>query len=211
MESRIESYIEGVFRDVPHTERADSIRAEILQNLLDKYHDLIDAGREQEEAYAVAISSGGDLSGIVADLKGEPVNYSYTYEKQFERMYEKQYQQEKRQCRRFESWFWPAVVCVYLAYSFLRGQWAFSWMIFVAAPAVTNFYRFCVVQSNRKVRRGALSGFIWLTTVFVYLALSFLTMRWDVTWILFLIAVPVTRIADISVFRDDSEEDSYDA
>lgn len=96
MENRIRDYIESVFRDVPESERAENIKSEILSNLLDKYHDLKNSGKTDEEAYAMAISSGGDLSGIVSDLKGEKVKYSYAYEKQFERMYEKQYKREKK-------------------------------------------------------------------------------------------------------------------
>lgn len=69
MEERIKNYIESVFRGVPQTEHSESIKNEILQNLLDKYHDLKNEGRNDEEAYAIAISSGGDLSDIVADLK----------------------------------------------------------------------------------------------------------------------------------------------
>lgn len=99
MEEKIKSYVEGVFRDVPKSERAENIKSEILQNLTDKYRDLKREGRDDEEAYAIAISSGGDLSGIVADLKGENVKYSYAYEKQFEKMYDKQYKREKKKMR----------------------------------------------------------------------------------------------------------------
>lgn len=122
MEEKIRQYIEGVFREVPESERSANIKCEVLQNLLDKYADLKSEGKSDDEAYAVAISSGGDLSGIVADLKGETVPYSYSYEKQFEKVYEKQYRREKKKCSRFDSLLWPLVTCAYLLFSFfVRG------------------------------------------------------------------------------------------
>ncbi len=211
MEKKIREYIDSVFRDVPHSERADNIRSEILQNLLDKYADLLAEGRTPDEAYAIAISSGGDLSGIVSDLKGEHVKYNYNYEKQFDKMYEKQYKREKKKCARFDSLLWPVTVCVYLLYSFLiRGAWAYSWNVFIVASALSSFYRFLTVKSNRKARRGALSSAVWTATVACYFLLSFLTGRWDITWILFILAIAISNIAEILVFREDDEDDEDD-
>ncbi len=211
MEDKIRQYIESVFRDVPGSRRADNIRSEILQNLLDKYHDLIAEGKSEEEAYAIAISSGGDLSGIVADLKGENVKYNYNYEKQFDRLYEKQYRREKKKCSRFDSLLWPIVVCVYLLYSFfVPGAWWYSWDIFIFAAAGSSLFRFFTVKSNRKARRSALSNFVWTSTVAIYFVVSFLTDRWDVSWMIFVLAIAVSGIADTLAFPevdDDDEED----
>lgn len=214
MEDKIRQYIESVFREVPQSQRADNIKGEILQNLLDKYHDLRDEGKSEDEAYAVAISSGGDLSGIVADLKGENVKYNYNYEKQFDKLYEKQYRREKKKCGQFDSLMWPLVVCAYLLYSFLvPGAWGYSWNIFIAAAAASSLFRFLTVKSNRKVRRSALSSFVWTTTVVVYFAITFLTHRLDISWIVYVLAIPLSRIADTLAFPevdDDDEDDVKD-
>ncbi|GEM_PF-2942170 len=204
MEQKIKNYIETVFRDVPNNERTQNIKTEILQNLLDKYHDLRSEGHDEEEAYALALSSGGDLSGIVADLKGEPTEYNYNYEKQFEKHYEKQYKREKKRCDNFASWYWPLVVCVYLVVSFcLRHVWGYSWIIFPAAAAGNDLYRFCVIKSNRRQRRSALSSLVWLCTVTFYFILSFWTGRWDVTWLMYILAIPVSRLLQAIVFPEE--------
>lgn len=208
MEDKIRQYIESVFREVPESTRANNIKGEILQNLLDKFHDLKAEGKSDDEAYAVAISSGGDLSGIVADLKGENVKYNYNYEKQFDKLYEKQYRREKKKCGQFDSLLWPITVCVYILFSFLvPGAWAYSWNLFIAAVATSSLFRFFTVKSNRKARRSALSSFVWTTTVVAYFALSFLSGRWDVSWIVFVLAIAVSRIADTLVFRSEDDED----
>ena len=209
MEEKIKNYVEGVFRDVPKNERSESIRSEILQNLTDKYRDLKKEGKNDEEAYAIAISSGGDLSGIVADLKGENVKYSYTYEKQFEKMYDKQYKKEKRKCAAFSSCLWPLTVCLYFVISFLiPGIWGVSWIIFIAAVAINNLFAYFTIKSNPKRKSDALRGALWVGIVTLYLILSFATSRWDITWLIFLLGVALSNLFRAVTGKDEEGWDS---
>lgn len=211
MENKIRDYIESVFRDVPKSERVENIKGEILSNLLDKYADLKSEGKSDEEAYAVAISSGGDLSGIVSDLKGENVKYSYAYEKQFERMYEKQYKREKKKCKVFSSVLWPLVVCIYLLYSFfVSGAWAYSWIIFIAAAAVDCLYAAIVIKSNDRKKNSAIGGAVWTGITTAYFIISFATMRWDVSWILFVLGVPLANLIRAIVNKKEYDDDDDD-
>ena len=211
MEEKIQNYVNGVFRDVPKSERAETIRSEILQNLLDKYRDLKKEGRSDEDAYAIAISSGGDLSGIVADLNGENVKYSYTYEKQFEKMYDKQYKREKKKCAAFSSCLWPITVCLYFLISFLiPGMWGTSWIIFIVAAAVNSLFAYFTFQSNQKKKSEALKSTIWVGIVALYLILSFATGRWDITWILFLLGVAVSNLVRAVTGKDEDGWDDDD-
>lgn len=205
MEKKIIKYVEGVFAEVPSTDKTQRIKEEIIQNLLDKYADLVKSGKSEEDAYAIAISSGGDLSGIVADLKGEDVHYNYNYEKQFCKMYEKEYAREKKKCANFNSMLWPIITCVYLICSFLTYSWSFSWIIFLLGSLISAVYRFIVIKSNRKVRHGALNSIVWLTAVSLYFILSFTIRRWDMTWILFILAIPVNKMLSLIVFKEDDE------
>lgn len=208
MEEKIKSYVDGVFRDVPMSERAENIKNEILQNLTDKYHDLKKEGRDDEEAYAIAISSGGDLSGIVADLKGENVKYSYAYEKQFEKLYEKQYKCEKKKCATFSSCLWPLTVCIYFLVSFLiPGLWGVSWVIFILAAAINNLYAFFVFKSNPRRKSQALKSAVWVGITALYLILSFATRRWDITWLIFILGVAVSNLVRAISGKN---EDGYD-
>lgn len=209
MEEKIKNYVDGVFRDVPKNERSESIRSEILQNLTDKYRDLKKEEKSDEEAYAIAISSGGDLSGIVADLKGENVKYSYTYEKQFEKMYDKQYKKEKRKCAAFSSCLWPLTVCLYFVISFLiPGIWGASWVIFIVAAAINNLFAYFTIQSNPKRKTDALRGTLWVGLVAVYLIVSFATSRWDITWLIFLLGVALSNLIRAVTGKDEDGWDS---
>ena len=206
MESKIYNYVDMVFADVKPTERSENIKSEIKQNLICKYRDMIAEGRSEEDAYAIAISSGGDLSGIVADLSGKNVPYSYNYEKQFEKLYEKQYRREKKKLKRVSAVVWPVVTCLYLLYSFLvPGAWAYSWVIWLLAASGMNFYHAFVVKSREKERRGAASAGIWVAVVALYFLLSFFTGRWDVTWLLFIVAVAVSAIVKALLQKDNDD------
>lgn len=206
MEERLKHYIDGMFRDVPKTERAENIKCEILQNLIDRYRDLKAEGKDDEEAYAVAISSAGDLSGIVADLKGEK-DYSYEYEKKYEGLTEKQRRRERKKCRRFAAVYWPVVVCFYFLISFLFRFWAYSWLIFIAAVTVENLYGFGVYKTDVRRRRNSLYSAIWTGLTVVYFAVSFLTMRWDVTWLIFIMGIALNNVVGALVFHNNDEGD----
>lgn len=69
MEEKLKDYMENLFRDVPDTEQAREIKEEILQNITDKYHDLLAEGKTEEAAYNIAIEGIGDLSELLDSLK----------------------------------------------------------------------------------------------------------------------------------------------
>lgn len=220
MEGKIRNYIESVFRDVPKTEHSETIKNEILQNLIDKYHDLKNEGRNDEEAYAIAISSGGDLSDIVADLKNgtassdkihqkiqQNVNYGHKYRYRI-------LKKEKKKLDLFSSVFWPSIVLVYFIYSMLiDGAWSYSWIIWIIAPCIASLYKFITVKSNEKVRNNALSSAVWTGITSLYFIVSFATERWGVTWLIFIFGIAVSNIAKAAVRNnyddDDDDDDTY--
>ena len=41
MENKLRAYMDHLFQDVPNTKKAVEVKEEILQNIVDKYHDLV--------------------------------------------------------------------------------------------------------------------------------------------------------------------------
>jgi len=193
MEDKIKRYVEGVFAGVPSNNKTESIIEEIIQNILDKYHDLIQEGKSKEDAYAIAISSAGDLSQIVEDLKASEKN-------------NKTYSKERKKCSTFESVLWPITLCVYLIYSFLTHSWYYSWLIFLLSCVIASVFKFFTVKNNIRVRKGALNSIVWVGTTVLYFIFSFTTYRWDMTWILFVLAIPVNRILSLLIFKEEDKE-----
>lgn len=58
-----------------------------------------------------------------------------------------------------------------------------------AAPATST-------DSPRAKLRKTVSSVLWMVTVLAYLAISFLTMRWEITWLIFLIAIAADHILE---------------
>lgn len=64
MRDKLTQYVNLLFAGVND---ADEMRAEILQNTLDRYDDLIAQGKSPEAAYRLALSGIGDISEILGD------------------------------------------------------------------------------------------------------------------------------------------------
>ncbi len=66
----IKEYVEGLFSDVPDSEEKSSIIQEIVSNLEEKVTDLVDSGKDEEDAINKSIVDLGDVSEIKKDLIG---------------------------------------------------------------------------------------------------------------------------------------------
>ena len=71
MEDKLRAHMDHLFREVPLTKKSVELKEEILQNLVDKYHDLIAEGKSEEAAYNIAVASVGDISELLDSLKEE--------------------------------------------------------------------------------------------------------------------------------------------
>ena len=57
MEYNIRAYVDQLFADAPDTQRAYEMKMELVQNLLDKYNDLVASGKSEEDAYNITTVS----------------------------------------------------------------------------------------------------------------------------------------------------------
>ena len=69
MEYTIRSYVDELFKDVPDSQRAYEMKVELIQNLLDKYNDLVASGKSEEDAYNITIYGIGDISELLDELR----------------------------------------------------------------------------------------------------------------------------------------------
>lgn len=69
MREKLKQYVEQLFIGAPKTRGAQELKEEMLQNLLDKYDDLLAEGRSEADAYEAAIAGIGDVSGLIGGLQ----------------------------------------------------------------------------------------------------------------------------------------------
>ena len=64
MKARLKQYVDLLFAGTPDS---DDMKQEILQNTLDRYDDLISQGKSPEAAYRLAISGIGDIHEVLGN------------------------------------------------------------------------------------------------------------------------------------------------
>ena len=124
MEDNIRVYVDELFREAPDSQRAYETKVELIQNLIDKYHDLIVSGKSEEDAYRITIFGIGDISELLEQLRRE------------EPRAQKEEYGTHPVWRAVLSSFWPLITALYFLVSFLTGRWDITWVIFIAAPAL---------------------------------------------------------------------------
>ena len=72
METNLRNYIESLFEEAPKTRKAFELQEEMIQNLTEKYHDLLNEGKSEEVAYNIAVSSIGDIRDLLRELDETP-------------------------------------------------------------------------------------------------------------------------------------------
>ena len=78
MREKISVYVDELFSDAALTIRNAEVQQEILQHTLDRYDDLIAAGKTPEAAYRLAIMGIGDINEILGRAPGAAPCLLYT-------------------------------------------------------------------------------------------------------------------------------------
>ncbi|MFJ5624098.1 permease prefix domain 1-containing protein [Peribacillus loiseleuriae] len=65
---RLKNHVEELFKDIPESEQKKAIKQEVLENLEEKVWDLMEQGKEEEDAINKAIVDFGDIEEIKKEL-----------------------------------------------------------------------------------------------------------------------------------------------
>jgi hypothetical protein len=100
------------------------------------------------------------------------------------------------------SFLWLLVLIVYFAVSFLTGDWHITWLVFIVGAILQQVIT-AVFSANR---RGLAAGMLYTSAAVVYVAVSFLTEAWHITWLIFLAAAAVHQAARfIKILREPQQ------
>ena len=64
----IKTYIENMFSTLPHTEEIERLKEELLSNMEEKYLELKDEGKSENEAIGIVISEFGNIDELLNEL-----------------------------------------------------------------------------------------------------------------------------------------------
>lgn len=212
MEDKLRAHMDHLFREVPPTKKAVELKEEILQNLLDKYHDLIAEGKSEEAACHIAIASIGDISELLASLKESATEPDPALSEEY------------RQWKKRSAILIPAAVMLYIlcvippiivdALGVNDAIGACGLFLFIgiataiiiynnlSKPAVSKidgtmmeeFKKWKDEKDQQKQIRKAINNALWAIVVVLYFIISFSTGAWYITWVIFLIGAAAESI-----------------
>ncbi|MDR3206975.1 MAG: permease prefix domain 1-containing protein [Oscillospiraceae bacterium] len=100
---------------------------------------------------------------------------------------------------------WPLATLCFLCVGFLFHAWHPGWLIFPACTVAQLLVNLAFAKPGH--RRGLAVGILWTASAPVYLILSFATGRWDITWVLFPLALCVQQALYLRrVWRNSDEK-----
>lgn len=69
MYENLKKNFDEIFKDIPKTKAAKELKDELLENIVDRYNDLMNEGKSEEEAIEIAIDGIGDVNELFKGLE----------------------------------------------------------------------------------------------------------------------------------------------
>jgi hypothetical protein len=117
----IKSYLNNMFKNMSSTQEVVRAKEELPQMMEDKYTELRQQGKTENEAVGAVISEFGNLEELAPQLGIAPqVTASLDPENNIA-------------MDSFGGFYWTLVVIGYLAWSFMTNRWAITWIVWPIA------------------------------------------------------------------------------
>lgn len=208
MEQALREYVENIFKEAPNTLKAVELKEEIVQNLIEKYHDLLNEGKTEQAAYNISVASIGDINELLRSI--EPSSNDKAASEQ---------QKSNGTLRNalmtaiaVMLYILSPVPCILMPDSEILGPVLLFVIVAIATgllifnsmmkkqykksddTMVENFKEWNQKEQNRKSLRRAVNTIIWSLTLIAYFVVSFSTGAWYITWIIFLMGATACGI-----------------
>lgn len=209
MHERLKNSVEKLFENSPKTYRATELKEELLANLIDKYDDLVSSGKDEEEAFKIAISSIGDVDELLEALKDKNM-FDYNQMKKYRK------KNALALSISIGLYIMSTVVLMLLIEVFMVNEViAVSIMITIDAAAtclivynhaskpkyvkeddtiVEEFKQWKSSNDNQVEIVKSIRSIVWLIVVVVYFIFSSIFDAWSYSWIIFILGTAVERI-----------------
>jgi Flp pilus assembly protein TadB len=206
MNNRLREYIDNLFATAPSNMKAVEVKEEILQNLTDKYNDLIAEGKSEDVAFNIAVASIGDVSDLIRELQGLPQQYNKITEEN-----DKQKQRTALMTAIAIGLYIFSPVPVILLQNEMGIVFLFVFIAIATGILVFNgitksktqqvpdtmveeFKEWRERNSGKNQLQKSVLSAIWAVGVVIYFVISFSTGAWYITWVIFLIIAAVEGV-----------------
>lgn len=207
MKDKLRNFIESLFEDAPKNKQTIELKEEMLQNLIDKYNDLVDSGKSSEAAYNIATASIGDIHELIRQIEKREENNPL-----FEQNYDKGRKRFALLLSISVMLYILCVVPVILLEDNVLGVVIMFVMVAIAtglilynnmtkpkylkkdSTVVEEFKEWKANSTEKNTLYQSITKVMWSCITILYFIVSFLTMAWHITWIIFLIGSAIQGI-----------------
>lgn len=212
MEDKLRAHMNHLFREVPPTKKSVELKEEILQNLLDKYHDLIAEGKSEEAACNIAIASIGDISELLASLKESAAKPDPALTAEYQQWKKRSAVLIPVAVMLYILCVTPPIISDALGVNDAIGACGLFLFVGVATailiynnlskPTVPKmddtmmeeFKKWKDEKEQLKRVRKSINSALWAIIVVLYFIISFSTGAWHISWVIFLIGAAAESI-----------------
>lgn len=221
MKESLRNHLELLFEDAPKTRKAFELKEELYANSVERYDDLINSGVSPEDAYKNVVNSLGNVSELFKDLEEGITEDMIMDESKIKKL---------ALIRAIAIGLYLLGVVVFLGIAsvsyrisspFDPGAMGLMLMLLIdivptcmLVYASSAYPRYKMVDNTvveefkawksktQKYRaiKGAIWMIIWTLTIVLYFVVSFTTMAWYISWVIFLIGVCATAVTEL-VFK----------
>ncbi len=213
MEGNIRNHVEELFSGTLPSKRSVELKEEMIQNLTEKYNDLLSEGKTPEAACNIAVASIGDISYLLKDLEKDAVKPEVIAA-------------HRQKSAMFISiavmlyiisvlpiivlsvlsprgWL-PGLILMFVLIACATGLLIYNSMtkpryIKTDDTVVEEFKQWQSASQEKKSLRNSISSAMWAIITAVYILVSFsLRTEWHVTWVIFLVGAAVQSIINIA-------------
>lgn len=203
MREKLKTYIDYLFAGAPQTAATAETKAEILQNTLDKYDDLIAEGKTPEAAYSLAVSGIGDLRDFLTGgsyrngQKASPATPTSAIPGWVSSC------MLAVAIMLYITCVVPVILTANVVAMFIMIAIATGLLVFRSNFTSTTKPRsggkeaedeITPLDSPRVKLRKSVNGLISAIALVAYLIVSFTTMAWHITWVIFVLSAAVQNI-----------------
>ncbi len=211
MDDKLRRYIDGLFSDAPQTKNVIELKEEMLQNLIEKYMDLMNEGKSEEAAFNIAVAGIGDINELVSEMNKVRSTAVIAAGRQKSAMLTSiavmLYILSVVPILIFLGnpfYLFQGVIGFVVIITFATGILIYNGMTKanyekVEDTMVEEFKAWKTDRANRRTTRISVSVALWSIILALYFIISFATYAWHLTWVIFVIGVAVEALINIFI------------
>lgn len=225
--NQIRNYVEAMFSSLPKTKELVEIKINILENMEEKFKELLDEGKNQNEAIGIVISQFGSIDELkkelgIDDFNNETNNIplknyntsTSSNQKNFEEFKEEYYEFKKK-----TPFYHATAVMLYilapLFFIIIDGEILNFIVFFSFIATATGIFIYSDSKNSHYVRmlgiknlkeddkESPFNGTVFIIATSIYLLLGFTKNLWHPGWIIFIIAAAITTLLDFFYRKKD--------